>query len=164
MCIRDRYMGMPPESEYFPDILLTFDTYKADIYKDTLQSLDRGECLSFNATIKSLGADLRTRHFHATNVEACEGFIELPPHVHDNGRYADKPGFLNVLGDHSHDDHPQKEANVKIIEIKKENIINKDVQEDQSSNQQQQQQQQQQQGGEDNNDIQPDIIEEDQQQ
>ena len=102
----------PAESEYYPDILLTFDTDKADIYKEVLQQLERGECVQFNATIKSLGTDLKTRHFHAANIKECEGFIEIPPHVHDNGRYADKPSLFGALGGHSHDESQKPKADV----------------------------------------------------
>lgn len=89
----------------------------ANLNKDALQALERGECVTFNATIKSLGTDYNTRHFHAIGIEECEGYLEIPPHIHQDGRYADRPKLFGVLDSHSHSE-PPKTANVIISEVK----------------------------------------------
>jgi len=80
---------MPEESELVPDIMLTFDTDEAEKYKDLLNDLNRGQKLGFNATIKSIGADMQPKHFHALGVWKEEGFMEISPLMNLQGRYAE---------------------------------------------------------------------------
>jgi hypothetical protein len=54
----------PSESEIFPDIMLAFDSNRADEYIDILTELNRGDAFGFNATLMSLGTGYNTRHFH----------------------------------------------------------------------------------------------------
>lgn len=53
------------------------------------QSFNRGDEVGFNATIKSLGDESHTKHFHLRNIWRESGHIELPPHTHEEGRYSD---------------------------------------------------------------------------
>lgn len=82
---------VPEESELMPDIMLTFDTDEADRYKELLNDLNRGQRLGFNATIKSIGADLQPKHVHALDVWREEGFLEISPMVNTQGRYSEPP-------------------------------------------------------------------------
>ena len=84
----------PPETQVFPDVMLAFDTHKAEEFGDVLVNLNRGDAIGFNATIMTLGSSIKTRHFHVDAVWREEGFKFVPPHVHGNGRYNDKPHFL----------------------------------------------------------------------
>jgi hypothetical protein len=84
----------PSESEYYPDILLAIDSEKAEELKETLVSLNRGSEIGYNATIVTIGDDLKTRHFHVVNLWKGEGYKDVPEHIHEHGRYADKPRFF----------------------------------------------------------------------
>ena len=69
--------------------------------KEVLDQLDRGLKIAFDATIKGLGNELHTRHFHANNIKLVEGFKEIVAHIHDNGRYAKK----NIRGRENEHNH-----------------------------------------------------------
>jgi hypothetical protein len=84
----------PSEIETLPDLVLTLDTDKAAKYTDIISGLDRGQEIGFNATLKSLGGDMQSRHFHLRSIWKKDGFIEVAPHVHEDGRYADKPRLI----------------------------------------------------------------------
>lgn len=84
----------PPESDIFPDILLTIDSELASQIDNTLVSLNRGNLIQFNGTISSFGRDEETTHFHLLNLTKEDGFKELPLYIHERGRYADKSKFL----------------------------------------------------------------------
>ena len=45
----------PSESEVYPDLMLAFDTHRADEYGDVLADLNRGDAFGFNGTLMSLG-------------------------------------------------------------------------------------------------------------
>lgn len=47
----------PPEFDNHADLLLTFDTDMVDHMNDLLDTLERGNEILFNATLKSLGSD-----------------------------------------------------------------------------------------------------------
>ena len=90
----------PTESEFFPDLILALDTEKADQYSELIGNLNR--ILSFSAeklviTIISVGNDIKTRHFHIVDLIKGEGFMDVPLHVHEQGRYADKPKFFRGI-------------------------------------------------------------------
>lgn len=84
----------PPESDLYPDILLTVDSELATQIDNALVSLNRGNLISFNGTIASFGKDEETTHFHLVNLTREDGFKELPMYIHERGRYADKPKFF----------------------------------------------------------------------
>ncbi len=109
----------PTEFQDMADLLLTFDSELVDDYNDLLDSLQRGMLLQrgvqygwllaqhyycsliklnnlgnkivFNATIKSMAVDQQTRHLHVISIGMLDGFMEIAPHIHHGGRYADKP-------------------------------------------------------------------------
>jgi len=81
---------VPEESEIIPDLMLTFDTSEAEKYKDLLNDINRGQKVGFNATIKSIGADLQPKHVHAVNFWREEGFMEISPLTNVQGRYSEK--------------------------------------------------------------------------
>ena len=87
----------PTESEFFPDLILALDTEKADQYSELIGNLNRGTEIIFNATIISVGNDIKTRHFHIVDLIKGEGFMDVPLHVHEQGRYADKPKFFRGI-------------------------------------------------------------------
>jgi len=58
----------PSESEIYPDIMLAFDTNRADEYIDVLSELNRGDAFGFNATLMSIGSGTMTRHFHVESI------------------------------------------------------------------------------------------------
>lgn len=84
----------PSESDMFPDIVLAVDSEKANEMNEVIASLNRGTEIGFNATIVTLGNELKTRHFHLINLKKEEGYLEVPLHIHEHGRYADKPRFF----------------------------------------------------------------------
>lgn len=85
----------PPESDLFPDILLTVDSELATQIDAALVSLNRGNMISFNGTIASFGRGEETTHFHLMNLTREDGFKELPLYIHERGRYTDKqPKFF----------------------------------------------------------------------
>lgn len=84
----------PSEVDSLPDLVLTLDTDKASKYTDVISGLDRGQEIGFNATLKSLGGDMQSRHFHLRTIWKKDGFMEVAPHVHEDGRYADKPRLI----------------------------------------------------------------------
>ena len=84
----------PSESEVYPDIMLAFDSNRADEYIDILTELNRGDAFGFNATLMSLGSSSMTRHFHVEAIWKEEGHIEVAPHIHETGRYNDNIKFL----------------------------------------------------------------------
>ena len=45
----------PGETEVHPDLMLAFDTHRAEEFGDLLASLNRGDAFGFNATLMSLG-------------------------------------------------------------------------------------------------------------
>lgn len=53
-----------------------------------------GSLIAFNATIKSIGSLTQTRHFHGISIKKMPGFLNLPPHIHEGGRYDDKPRLI----------------------------------------------------------------------
>jgi len=84
----------PPETEYFPDLILALDTDRAVEFSALIATMDRGAEIIFNATIMTVGSEVKTRHFHVVEMVKGEGFKDIPAHVHEHGRYADKPkGF-----------------------------------------------------------------------
>lgn len=90
---------IPEESEMSPDIMLTFDTRDAEIYKELLNDLNRGQRVGFNATIKSLGANMEPKHFHALGAWKEEGFMELSPLINLQGRYSERPNLRRIKND-----------------------------------------------------------------
>jgi len=84
----------PSEGDVYPDVILAIDSEKAQELDETLASLNRGCEVDFNATIITIGDDLKTRHFHVVNLRKGEGYKEVPEHIHEHGRYADKPRFF----------------------------------------------------------------------
>jgi hypothetical protein len=84
----------PSESDLYPDIILALDTEKANEFGDLIGTFNRGTEIIFNATIMTVGSEMKTRHFHIVEMTKGEGFMDLPAHVHEYGRYADKPKFL----------------------------------------------------------------------
>eukprot|EP01017_Pseudomicrothorax_dubius_P047245 TRINITY_DN8454_c0_g1_i1.p1 TRINITY_DN8454_c0_g1~~TRINITY_DN8454_c0_g1_i1.p1 ORF type:complete len:205 (+),score=37.09 TRINITY_DN8454_c0_g1_i1:554-1168(+) len=105
----------PAESQYYPDLLLALDSNRAKEFDQVLTDLSRGDAIGFNATVGSIGTDMHTRHFHVEQLWREEGHIEVPPHVHEGGRYADKPYFLRGS---KGEDVPPPKANVVIEEVK----------------------------------------------
>jgi len=81
----------PTESQFHPDFVLALDTEKANMYSDLIASLNRGSELIINATIMTVGSIAKQRHLHLVELKKGEGFIELPAHSYDLGRYAEKP-------------------------------------------------------------------------
>ena len=45
----------PGETEVHPDLMLAFDTHRAEEFGDLLASLNRGDAFGFNATLVGLG-------------------------------------------------------------------------------------------------------------
>jgi len=84
----------PSETEIYPDIMLALDSEVADTFQESIAQLNRGSEVGFNATFITIGDDMKTRHLHVAQIWKEEGFKEVPAHVHDHGRYADKPRFF----------------------------------------------------------------------
>jgi len=61
-----------------------------------VESLNRGSQFGFDAIVKNLGNAHNSRHFHLLSIWKMDGFKEIPPHLHDQGRYAETPSFLRV--------------------------------------------------------------------
>lgn len=59
-----------------------------------IEQLNRGTEIGFDAIIKNLGDAQTSRHFHLLKIWKEEGFKEIPPHLHEHGRYSDTPSFL----------------------------------------------------------------------
>lgn len=81
---------IPEESEFTPDLMLTFDSDEAERYKDLLNDLNRGQKIGFNATIKSIGHDMQPKHVHALDFWKEEGFIDISPLINLQGRYSER--------------------------------------------------------------------------
>lgn len=87
----------PPESDLYPDLILTLDSEYAEKLGmgstngtplgPVIEELSRGSKFGFDAIIKSLGDLQSTKHFHMRNIWKLEGHKEIPPHLHDHGRY-----------------------------------------------------------------------------
>lgn len=77
------------EDMKYPDLQITFDSEGADELANLLDDLGRGQRIGFNATIKAIGYEGQTRHFHAQSIWKLEGYKEIEPHVHHGGRYKD---------------------------------------------------------------------------
>ena len=78
----------PSESDIHADLILSMDD--SDFYssKAALASLDRGSKFKFNATFVTPGNEQQLHHLHAHYLEKIEGYMEIPPHVHNvNHRY-----------------------------------------------------------------------------
>lgn len=84
----------PSESEYFPDIILAMDSEVASDHAELLNSINRGSEIIFNATFMSIGSDSKTRHAHIVSMQRGSGFKDIPMHVHEQGRYGDRPRFF----------------------------------------------------------------------
>ncbi|KRX03745.1 hypothetical protein PPERSA_04253 [Pseudocohnilembus persalinus] len=79
------------EIQNLPDVLLTFDSEQVDIFEDLVNTIDRGDHIGFNATIKTIGTMTQTRHLHIVSIWKEEGHINIPAHIHGGGRYDDTP-------------------------------------------------------------------------
>ena len=107
----------PSESDEFPDLILSLDTYKAEFYNEIMLGLNRGQEIGFNATIKSFGSEMQSRHFHLRNIWKEDGFKEIPLQFVHSGRYADRPRFFRSqkpgvqLKDKSNDDKSNDKSN-----------------------------------------------------
>jgi hypothetical protein len=55
-----------------------------------LDNIERGQEIIFQGILKSFGDERSTRHLHSTEIYAGTKFKEIPPHIHENGRYNDK--------------------------------------------------------------------------
>lgn len=85
----------PPESDFNPDIVLTMDSAVAEKLGinqvnnlgTIIEQLNRGGEFSFDAIVKNLGDQATTKHFHLINIKKEDGYKEIPPHLHDHGRY-----------------------------------------------------------------------------
>ncbi|CAD8056816.1 unnamed protein product [Paramecium primaurelia] len=84
----------PAESEFHPDLLLTADSEIAAELSSEIEKLERGSEFSFTAIIKSIGDFQNIRHFHLLNLTKLEGYIEIPPHLHQQSRYGNSQQFL----------------------------------------------------------------------
>lgn len=98
---------VPTESELFPDLLLAIDSERADEITDLIASFDRGNEVIFNATIINVGDQHKTTHLHLLNLTKGEGKIDVPMHIHEHGRYEDKPKFLRIALPSGGDDQNQ---------------------------------------------------------
>ncbi|CAK75765.1 unnamed protein product (macronuclear) [Paramecium tetraurelia] len=84
----------PAESEFHPDLLLTADSEIATELSSEIEKLERGSEFIFTAIIKSIGDYQNIRHFHLLNITKLEGYIEIPPHLHQQSRYGNSQQFL----------------------------------------------------------------------
>ena len=78
----------PSESDIHADLILSMDDDDFRASTSALASLDRGNRFKFNATFVSVGNEQQLHHLHAHSIEKIEGYLEIPPHVHNvNHRY-----------------------------------------------------------------------------
>ncbi|CAK75661.1 unnamed protein product (macronuclear) [Paramecium tetraurelia] len=84
----------PAESEFHPDLLLTADSEVATELSLEIEKLERGSEFRFAAIIKSIGDFQNIRHFHLLNITKLDGYIEIPPHLHQQSRYGNSQQFL----------------------------------------------------------------------
>lgn len=78
----------PSESDIHADLILSMSDTSFYANRPALASLDRGSHFRFNATFVSPGNEQQLHHLHADYIEKIDGFLEIPPHVHNaNYRY-----------------------------------------------------------------------------
>lgn len=85
----------PAESEFHPDLLLTADSEVAAEMSASIGLLDRGSEFTFSAIIQSNVRRDQYRHFHLVSLKKEDGYIEIPPHLHEHGRYGGNSSFLS---------------------------------------------------------------------
>lgn len=80
---------MHPDDKENDDVSLglSFSHAVSEKYQNVISELNRGDEITFNATLVTMGDTRHIHHMHCFGIEKGPGFMEISPHVHDSGRY-----------------------------------------------------------------------------
>lgn len=80
------FVQMNP-SESYPDIFLTFNSGEVKELENIFNSLDRGQQIIFNGSIKNFGDFGKGRHVHGIGIKKGEKIVEIEENKIAKGRY-----------------------------------------------------------------------------
>jgi len=75
------------EGVHGPDLGLSLSEHVLNLYSEEVGSLQRGDHIQFNATMRTMGDTSHLHHMHAFELKKLKGHRDVEASSHANGRY-----------------------------------------------------------------------------
>jgi hypothetical protein len=98
-----------------PDFYLNFHDYDYQKYQNDIFNITRGDMVSFNATIASIGSSKSFPILEAFEFMKLNDHIEMHPHIHHHGRYSVDGDKDIKIGDSVYKELPRFVSDEKVI-------------------------------------------------